>query len=486
MQVFGEHKANRDVTFTDDQADAVDDLIDFIAAPWSDSNYVHALIGAGGVGKTFVTKYIIQNCKYSTSVIACSAPTHKACRVFANAVGFGKRVDTIQSLFGFRLDVNIDNFDPENPAFNPTGKVKIIDNNIRLLIIDEASMINAKLVSYINKVCKSNQIKVIYIGDDIQLPPVNEKISTAFVTASRNNHLRTIVRQGDNNPIIYLLQMLRNDVIKGKYDMLSYISNPKNKSCYNDEGKGYTVCDPREFDYHMEQAFTNEEYTKNIDMYRVIAYTNARVTYWNNYIRNMIIKGADKSIINKNDLIMSYSTVVDDFNDAIINNSDEYIVYDIADFQDPTFDFKCFMIKFQAIYGGKITQPLCVIDHTDKYTLQLYFNKLNNLINDAKAANSSERSSKWKEYFKFKRKYLLANNILNSYGKILFSRDLDYGFALTSHKSQGSTYGTVFVDVNDIVYDKYGHPYTNQNELLRRLYVACSRPSTELILCYGR
>ena len=64
--------------------------------------------------------------------------------------------------------------------------------------------------------------------------------------------------------------------------------------------------------------------------------------------------------------------------------------------------------------------------------------------------------------------------------------DIDYGFAITSHKSQGSTYNTVFVDVNDMVYDKYGHPYTNQDELLRRLYVACSRPSTELFLCYGR
>ena len=50
---------------------------------------------------------------------------------------------------------------------------------------------------------------------------------------------------------------------------------------------------------------------------------------------------------------------------------------------------------------------------------------------------------------------------------------------------QGSTYNTVFVDVNDIVFDKYGHPYTNQDELLRRLYVACSRASSNLVLCYG-
>lgn len=484
MNVYGENNKSN-VTFTNDQADAVDDLISFIAAPWSDTDYVHALCGAGGTGKTFVTKYVIQNCKFSSSVIACAAPTHKACRVFSNAIG-GKSVDTIQSMFGFRLDVDIEDFDPEKPAFNPIGNIKILDKEVRVLIIDESSMLNGKLVNYINKLCKKHHIKIIYIGDASQLPPVNEKVSRAFTIATRVNYLNETVRQGDDNPISYLLDILRNDISRGRYDMLNYIANPKNKSQYNERGCGYTVCSPQEFDYHIEQAFTNEEYTKNVDMYKIIAYTNARVTQWNNYVRKSIIKGADKNIITKNDLIMSYATIVDDFSDIIINNSEEYIIHDITDFQDPTHDFKCFMVKFQAIHGGKITQPLCIIDHEDKFTINLYFNKLNNLINDAKIATGSTRTSKWKEYYRFKRKYLLANNILNTYGKVLFSRDIDYGFAITSHKSQGSTYNTVFVDVNDMVYDKYGHPYTNQDELLRRLYVACSRPSTELFLCYGR
>lgn len=50
---------------------------------------------------------------------------------------------------------------------------------------------------------------------------------------------------------------------------------------------------------------------------------------------------------------------------------------------------------------------------------------------------------------------------------------------------QGSTYDTVFIDVNNMVYDKTGRPYTDQDDLLRRLYVACSRAHKELILCYG-
>lgn len=51
---------------------------------------------------------------------------------------------------------------------------------------------------------------------------------------------------------------------------------------------------------------------------------------------------------------------------------------------------------------------------------------------------------------------------------------------------QGSTYDTVFVDINDMIYDRTGKPYNDQDDLLRRLYVACSRASKELILCYGK
>lgn len=160
---------NNGIVFTKDQEVAVNGLIDFIATSWSPNNYINALCGAGGVGKTFVTKYVIDNCKYSNSVIFCAAPTHKACRVLSKAIG-GKKVNTIQSLFGFRLDVNIDNFDPNNPAFNPIGKNKMIRDGsclARLLIIDESSMLNSKLVNYIAKFAREHEVKVLFIGKAI-------------------------------------------------------------------------------------------------------------------------------------------------------------------------------------------------------------------------------------------------------------------------------------------------------------------------------
>ena len=71
---------------TEDQEKAASELIGFIGSPWSDTDFIHALVGAGGVGKTYTLKYVIQNCKYSYSCIAAAAPTHKACRVLTTSL----------------------------------------------------------------------------------------------------------------------------------------------------------------------------------------------------------------------------------------------------------------------------------------------------------------------------------------------------------------------------------------------------------------
>lgn len=85
------------------------------------------------------------------------------------------------------------------------------------------------------------------------------------------------------------------------------------------------------------------------------------------------------------------------------------------------------------------------------------------------------------------------NNIITIIGKRgkiihnIIKNNLRYSQAYNeSYKvMQGSTYDTVFVDVNNMVFDSNGTPYANQDELLRRLYVACSRARKNLILCYG-
>lgn len=468
--------------FTNDQQKAIDNIISFIAAPFNPAKYIVGLTGAGGTGKTFITKYIISHCKYSNSVIKCTSSTHKACRVFSQALD-GKDVDTIQSTFGLRLDLRLEDFDPANPQFNPMAKPKL--ENIKLLLVDEASMLPSKLVTFICNECKKLEIKIIFIGDNYQLAPVNEKKSIAFDRCFEINQLKEIVRQAANNPITNLLELLRYDIEHHTYRFLEYISKNIGITNYNDINEGFCICGKESFRHLINMSFNDEAYKKNIDMYRIIAYTNACVSGWNSYIRNTIIQDSDKNIITKNDLIMSYETIVNEFMEIVINNSEEYIINDIVNFVDDAYGFKGFLVKFQLIHGGMITRPLFIIDHRDKFTIQKYHKTITSLISSAKSASGGTRVSKWKAYYEFKKKYLIAANIIDRNGKTLYSRDIDYGFAITAHKSQGSTYDTVFIDVNDMVYDRMGKPYANQEDLLRRLYVGCSRARTELILCYG-
>ena len=469
--------------FTKDQTNAYYSILDFINSPYNEKNFKIALTGAAGTGKTYLVRALLSNSKKSFSVIGLAAPTHKACRVLNESIGLrGININTIQSDLGLRLNFDVEKFDINNPPFDPKGKIKI--GQYQIYIVDEASMINRGLCMFLEKTCKSNKTKLIYIGDESQLSPVGEKYSSAFKGLPLYK-LSEIVRQGEDNPISYLLELLRYDVEHKTYNFLNYIL--KNPVRFNsDYTKGYQVCNQEVFNGYVYNNFNDEELTKNVDFAKVIGYTNKCVNFWNKVIRTSIIEDAQKSVVGKNDLIISYVTLVNQFNECIIKNSEEYIINDIVNYVHPKYELKGFMIKFTAIHGGAVTKPLFVVDHSDRFTLQKYVQISRSLIQQAKEAKKTYRAQSWKNYYEFKESCLLLTNIIDPTGSIEFSRDLDYGFALTSHKSQGSTFDTVLVDVNDIVYDKNGNIYTDCEDVNRRLYVACSRARNKLYLKFGK
>jgi ATP-dependent exoDNAse (exonuclease V) alpha subunit len=468
--------------FTDDQKKAYFGLIDFINSDYNPNDFKRALIGAGGVGKTYLLKAVIQNCNLNYSQIGLSAPSHKACRVLRNSIrGVPCNVNTIQSDFGFKPNYDIEKFDINNVTFSSFGRIKVEDYS--LYIVDESSMLNRSLIAYIDKIMKKYRIKLIYCGDDLQIPPVNERDSYAF-KGVQSFHLNQIVRQDEDNPIRELTELLRNDIKNGTYNFLNYISKVHSKFD-STMTKGFVVCNSAQFQAEVEKQFSDEAITRNTDYVKVVAYTNKSVSNWNKFIREAIIKDSEKSVITKNDLITSYTTIVDQFNDEIIRNSEDYIVKDIANYTHPQYGIKGFMVKFQAVFGGQVTSPLFIIDHRDKYTMQMYCKLAEDLIQQAKNARRDIRAGKWKDYYKFKESCLLLVNIGKPDGSILYYRDLDYGFSISSHKSQGSTYNVSMVDVMDIVYDKYGRPYTDAKGINKRLYVAISRAKEKVYLRYG-
>lgn len=470
--------------FTKGQRKAYDALIEFINSDYNKSDYKRALCGPAGTGKTYLVKALIRNCNLSYSKINIAAPTHKAGRILSESIGISNiPITTVASDLGFRPNYDSTKFDVNNPPFDTKGKIKILERKPSLYIIDESSMIDRGAFMYIEKFCKQIECKILYIGDASQLPPVGELYSPAF-RGVKTYYLDEIVRQGDNNPITYLLELLRFDIEHKSFNFLNYIT--KVPSRFDDSNiKGYQVLNNNEFTNKIKVVFADEELTKNVDLAKIIGYTNITINGWNNFVRNTIVKDSDRSILTKNDLILSYITIVDEFNSIIIENSEEYIIKDIINYTHPDYNIKGFMCRFIAIHGGSVTQPLFVVDHADSFSIQMYLKISNDLINSAKSANKSYRSSLWKQYYQFKESCLLLAPINNMKRETLFGRNLDYGFALTSHKAQGSTFDTVFVDVNDIVFDKYGKPYGNIEEINRRLYVACSRAKNKLYLKYG-
>lgn len=151
------------LNLTNDQRIAYDDIIKFINSPFDPNDYRRALVGAAGVGKTFLVNALITNCNLSYSVIGLSAPTHKACRVLGESIkNTNCKVITLQSALGLRLNFDVEKFDINNPPFDPKGKIKIQD--LKLFIVDESSMINRGLKIFLERVCNNKQCKLLYIG----------------------------------------------------------------------------------------------------------------------------------------------------------------------------------------------------------------------------------------------------------------------------------------------------------------------------------
>ena len=471
--------------FTADQRKAYFELIEFINGDYNENDYKRALSGPAGSGKTYLVKALIKNCKYSYSMIKLSAPTHKACRVLKESINIaGVKAYTMASCLGFRPNYDSKNFDIKNPPFDSKGRVKIIDEKPALLIIDESSMIGRGELFYIEKFCKQVKSKILFIGDSYQLPPINEIYSPTF-RGTKTCQLNTIVRQGEDNPISEILPILRQDIDFKTYNFLNYII--RNRSKFNDVNtKGYCVCDSERFTELVQINFNDAEFAKNIEFTKLIAYTNPCVSNWNKFIRNYIIKDADKSVLTKNDLILSGITIVDKFNETVIINSEEYVINDIVNYTHPNYNIRGFLVKFQAIYGGAISSPLFVVDHSDNYSIQMYYKLSNELINAAKNAKATLRAQRWRDYFEFKESCLILVEIQNSLGETLINRNIDYGFSITAHKAQGSTYDTVFVDVDDIVFDKNGSIRADCDTINRLLYVACSRAKNKLYLKFNK
>ncbi len=165
---------------------------------------VFVLSGYAGTGKTFLIDYVVRKelmLKIGSEAVFVS-PTGKAA---ANLVRNGTVAGTVHSLIYMRdeeefdVDENGEVIQREELSFIKRQK---IDGKIRLIIIDEASMINEIVL----KDLLSFNVKCLFCGDGAQLPPVN---GTCPLLEKPHYTMTEIVRQAADNPIIQVATMAR-------------------------------------------------------------------------------------------------------------------------------------------------------------------------------------------------------------------------------------------------------------------------------------
>lgn len=151
---------------------------------------LHIITGGPGTGKSTITKVVLDICLETTDSIILAAPTGRAAKRLSEITK--REAKTIHSLL---------TFDFVTRYFR---KNKYDQLDCEVLIIDEASMIDAFLMSALLKAIPDN-CKIILVGDVDQLPSVgagnvlNDLIQSERVPVTR---LTEIFRQAINSQIV--------------------------------------------------------------------------------------------------------------------------------------------------------------------------------------------------------------------------------------------------------------------------------------------
>jgi predicted NAD-dependent protein-ADP-ribosyltransferase YbiA (DUF1768 family) len=474
-------KINLPFSLNDQQKSALYELEKFI----EDDGTEITLSGYAGTGKSTIigifSKWL--NNRIGRGNIVYTAPTHRA-NVITKQNNPNANVYTLSALFGFTPDTDIameqGSLDLRELEFRAKNQMKYEPG--QLIIIDEASMVQDGLYEYIQEIVAKHNGSVIYVGDSAQLRPVkSDHISKVFTSDGVPQITLTKVERTGDNPILKEATKLRRG------EGLSYQTD------INDKGQGvlYTS-DDAIIDKNLKQIVTSEEFNADPLHFRVLTATNAAASTYNSKIRSLRYGKFAKPFV-KGDIIMGYSNKLrkPDGSYRLINSGD-YIVQSVKDtnikFKTDKGDieFKAFNLSIRPT-GGTIMDDfqLTVIDKNEPdsklFEVVEYKDRLWKM---AKEAKQNGQISKYRDLvqmaYNVDNELNITKNLEDNQGRLKIRKAIDYGYAQTVWKSQGSTYSKVLILSNEIDTFGYGKDVMQLRNELR--YVAVSRAKNFVII----
>lgn len=408
------------------------------------------LSGYAGTGKTSLMEMIAKKGQKQNRPVMFCATTNKAAAVLNDRVSkAGFKASTLNKVFGINVEVD------SSKAYNARNLVNVLkDVDIMpgtTIIIDEASMINEENYKILNDIAKKMDLKIIYVGDEAQLAPVNEdKISKVFRNGEGKVIRLTQVERTDDNAILKEATAIRNG------EPLSKVSS------FNSKGEGVAYISPQHQDAINEVI---DKYVKglkqNPNYFRILAYTNKAVTAYNNQVRELL--GYDSPIPHVGEPMTGYANWGYEWKTKSYRfiNSESYKVTEVGspttvqtelDNGTPVV-MQAVPITLEDSLGNVDTFNFMDIKNNaqNRQSAMILANEKKRLWNEARRAYGREAKAAIYAKINAIDSFLFVNdNIEDNSHNLLQAKTIDFGYALTIHKSQGSTFTHVLMDDVDV------------------------------------
>lgn len=418
------------VTLNEKQQEAVDTFYNFLM---DTSQKELVITGSPGTGKTFLMGYLGNTClsKYKQMCqllgveptykkVDFTATTNKAAAVLAEALN--GCTDTIYAYLNLRL---VRDYDTGTEKLQRSSSYAVKYNTV--IFIDECSMIDQELYGFI-QTC-THDCKIIYVGDKYQLAPVKEQLSPVFQKNLPTIELTEPVRNANQPALIELCEQLKKTVETGVFNPIKLVPGV------------IDWLDPEK----MKEEVNKDFLVPSLDK-RFLAYSNNKVLAYNDYITNL--RQADQYAIGEYYTVNSNIKLTNSMGrERSLPVDYEVIITDVGPISDWTYEgypIRGRYVNFHAnLYGD--FRAIAAEDYRDVMHLLKIFAK----------------SKQWTAY------YRLKDTVI----------DLRLRDCCTTHKAQGSTLDTVYIDLSDISRCNF------INMVSRLLYVGVSRAKKRVVFC---
>lgn len=468
------------------------------------------LSGYAGSGKSSLIKYLelyLNSSSIKRFNFIYAAPTHAATVYLGLNLGY--LPFTIQSIMVNRLNNNNEYIKVFSKKFNKA----LSETKRNVLVVDEASMLSREDVSNLIRLCIENNIKIVFLGDKAQIPEITKEkkkhVSDVF-TKIENITLSKVFRTSDDT-ILKILTEIRN--------------NPNGYLPITDNTEKLVFYDSID----KELFFNNfiDRYKKEPNETVFISYTNNVVKSFNKKVRDTLY-GEDSDGLIIGETIVGYGGYnTKKILSENLANSVKYIVTEII-IKDSVVFVKGKSDRLKQIkesYGNMHTKYY-QLSEDDSIKIKS-FGENDFERNNARVSNifrklyeykkSAIENGYWVSFFNFMEEFNttissvdLGNNyiynyeenrmeifdsknkkhkeIIKEFPELYIEKGIDYGYAITIHKSQGATYNNVFFNSvstesnNNPLFENDKQVGTEGNSLN---YVGMSRAAKELHVMYG-